>query len=515
MNGHGYRLNSMRTGARYVAATMTEPEIVVVTVPNVELLEVGDNWETSTGTFSWTMEDLQAAVAAQDDPGIRTPVVKLGHKDARFDGQPALGRIENLRLSNNDQTLVGDLVGIPRWLAECMASAFPRRSIEGFFDFTTRTGNTWAFALTGVALLGDAYPAIDTLEDIAALYGAEPPVLVPADQNEQIVAAERGNMRVAVRVEAAPPQDPTPPSRTEPRYIEASVSYGDVSTAFYDTGPGGEPGNYWWWIRDVLASPNELIVDDDEGHLFRVSYTIDTNGNGPDAVTFGDPQEVRVEYVDVAASRSLVRYGNPVAAGRPRTRRAVSAGAPQTEVHDVQLTDDQIRALGLEPGATDEEISAALSERLAAAPPPVTEPPVAGPAPTTDPTPPAAEVPDGMVLVDSATLDDLRDGVAAARRIEQQNVEAERGRILDAAVLAGKFAPARREHYEQMLVTDPEGGREAIAKLADNLIPVQERGVTGGDVDQVEGPAYPDSWKPTVAAAQRKSSSSRVKVVAD
>lgn len=181
----------------------------------------------------------------------------------------------------------------------------------------------------------------------------------------------------------------------------------------------------------------------------------------------------------------------------------------------MQLTDDQIRALGLEPGATDEEISAALSERLAAAPPTVTEPPVADPAPTTDPTPPAADVPDGMVLVDSATLDDLRDGVAAARRIEQQNVEAERGRILDAAVLAGKFAPARREHYEQMLVTDPEGGREAIAKLADNLIPVQERGVTGGDADQVEGPAYPDSWKPTVAAAQRKSSSSRVKVVAD
>ena len=52
--------------------------------------------------------------------------------------QPSVGRIENLRLTNNSQTLVGDLVGVPVWLAKVMPSAYPRRSIEGFFEYPSR-----------------------------------------------------------------------------------------------------------------------------------------------------------------------------------------------------------------------------------------------------------------------------------------------------------------------------------------------------------------------------------------
>jgi hypothetical protein len=161
---------------KLVHAALVEPGDVgvaqpsLVTLPNVELLEVGTDWATSTGTFDFDMEDLKSCIASQDDPAVRTPVVKLGHIDPRFDGQPAIGRIENLRLTNNDQTLVGDLVAMPLWLAKVMYTAYPRRSIEGNLDVTTRTGNTWDMVLTGVALLGTSYPAIDTLEDIQALW---------------------------------------------------------------------------------------------------------------------------------------------------------------------------------------------------------------------------------------------------------------------------------------------------------------------------------------------------------
>jgi hypothetical protein len=145
----------------------------LVTVPNVELLEVGEDWDTSTGKFTWTHEDLVACIGALDDPAVRTPILKLGHMDPRFNGQPSFGRVENIHLSEDGMTIIGDLVGVPSWLADVMASAYPRRSIEGGSDVTTATGNKHAFVLTGLAVLGEQYPAITTLEDLQAVYAAE------------------------------------------------------------------------------------------------------------------------------------------------------------------------------------------------------------------------------------------------------------------------------------------------------------------------------------------------------
>lgn len=43
---------------------------------------------------------------------------------------------------------------------------------RGSFNNTSDTGRTQALVLTGVALLGEAYPAITTLEDIQAIYSS-------------------------------------------------------------------------------------------------------------------------------------------------------------------------------------------------------------------------------------------------------------------------------------------------------------------------------------------------------
>lgn len=146
---------------------MPAPELV--TIPNVELLQAG-TWDAMTGEFTATVADIAACVAAQNDPGLRTPIIKLGHVDPRFDGQPAVGTVRNMRASADGRTLLGDLTDIPAWLAQVMKSAFPSRSIEGAKNLTTATG-THAMAITGLALLGVSPPAIETLADIADLYG--------------------------------------------------------------------------------------------------------------------------------------------------------------------------------------------------------------------------------------------------------------------------------------------------------------------------------------------------------
>jgi hypothetical protein len=55
--------------------------------------------------------------------------------------------------------------------------------------------------------------------------------------------------------------------------------------------------------------------------------------------------------------------------------------------------------------------------------------------------------------------------------------------VIAAALAEGRFAPARREHYERAWQADPEGTRHLLTAsetdggLAPNTIPVQARGV--------------------------------------
>lgn len=522
--------------------TVTTMQPTLVTMPNVELLEVGEDWETSTGIFTFTHEDLVAAVASQDDPAIRTPVIKLGHVDPRFDGQPSFGRIENMHLSENGQTLLGDLVGLPLWLAQVMWTAYPRRSIEGRFDASTRTGNNWQFILTGLALLGDAYPAIDTLEDVQLLWGPVAPELLPVDDVVEIAAS--GSTFRARKVEDNMPDwlkrnAPAQAAAT----VHAALSLDAVRRAYYESPDCGA----WWWIREVRVNPLQLIVDDDEGGLFRVDVTIDASDN----ITFATPSPVKIEYVaasgtlildaDAAAGQIVVSsHSSPADTGRTRRVEAGPPGtvpseeAPQQDREgDVQLSPENLASLGLAATATDEEINAALTARLAQATsePPTEEPapeptplepvpePEAEPAPEAEPVAPTEEpgvpVPEGMVLVDQAQWAAVQEGVAAAHRLEAEQATRTRDAILDDAVRAGKFPPSRREHYTALFAADPDGTRNLISALQPGVIPVEERGSASSDGDAIEAAAYPDTWKSSVMAAQKGVQTSRVKVVGD
>lgn len=513
----------------HAALDTTVPQPALVTVPNVQLLEVGEEWATSTGSFTFTSEDLVSCIQSQQDPSLRTPVVKLGHVDPRFDGQPSLGKIENMRLDNNNQTLVGDLVAMPLWLAQVMYTAYPRRSIEGQMSFTTRTGNTWPMVLTGVALLGDMYPAIDTLEDIQALWGATPPPLYLVQDVEEISAsgsffrARKAEDMTRLKVNASSP-------------VKAAVGLDAVRSAFYGSLDGPQS---WWWIREVRVNPLTLIVDDDEGSLWEIPVTV----SAADEITFDAPKSVKVEYVAATgAPWAEALPGQVVAAAHAtpeetgRTSRpdpedtatlVPSSNAPMEE-NDLMLTEEELAALGLQPDATREQISAAIMGKPESEPStdgnPLSQPetpssdPAAQPATAPVPAPESvtpATIPAGMVLVDAAMLEEMRSGVAAAAGLVKRQETEDREKVLNDAIRAGKFPLGRKAHYGTLLSADPIGAKALIATLEPGLIPVSESGEQGNDVAiAASNMAYPAGWAQTVEAG-RRSLGDRVKVIQD
>lgn len=140
----------------------------LVTVKDRELMKVG-TYSLSTGEFECTPELIKAAIQAHDAGVLRKPVVRLGHNDPRFSGDPAVGWFDNLRVSDDGSTLYGDHMGVPKWLADNMPSAYPSLSIEGMYDYTAPDGTGYDFVLTGVGLLGATEPGIGSLKSIQDL----------------------------------------------------------------------------------------------------------------------------------------------------------------------------------------------------------------------------------------------------------------------------------------------------------------------------------------------------------
>jgi hypothetical protein len=92
------------------------------------------------------------------------------------------------------------------------------------------------------------------------------------------------------------------------RGIVAAVDESDLRREFYDLLPQMDLKE-WTWIRSIYVDPAELIVDDDDGSLFRVSYSIKD-----DVVTFGEPQAVKMEFITASAGGVVAR---PINEGKP------------------------------------------------------------------------------------------------------------------------------------------------------------------------------------------------------
>lgn len=436
----------------------------LITIPRVPLIKTG-TYALGSGDKTFTLDDLYSAVKAVNDPGVRNPVLKFGHNAKQITSkgsktqQPCVGRVMNLEVDADTETLFGDYVGVPEWLAEILPIAYPDRSVEGYSQVVTSTGRSYEFVLSAVSLLGEEAPGVDTLEDLFDLFYGD---------GELVTAG-----RLAVKLQGG----------GMATKIAATVEVEDVRRSYYES----LPQDSWWWIRSVRLDPNELIVDDDNGTLYRVPFEI-----AGDEVTFGEATEVRVVYQDVAAEAAL-RASHAVAVF---ASRAESRPETKEPAHMSKITE----RLGLPEDASEEDILAALDAQ--------------GVTPEKDPPDPEVEeteeteeetetttIPDGMVLMDAETARQLQlaasQGQAAFKRLDDED----RDKFLSDAVQAGKFPRSRKAHYASLYEKDPKGTRAFIDQLAAGAIPVSERG-TETSMEGVGGTEepYPVSWFPEVAA---------------
>lgn len=486
-----------------------------VTVEGVELATVGMEWPASTGPYSCTFEQLRdAMVAANEDPHVMSPRLKLGHTSELNgvlnvtdpfaelgDGAPAFGRVVNLRLENDGAVLVGDFVEVPAWLGEAMPSAYPSRSTEVRLSYTTEAGKSYDAVITAVALLGPVEPAIKDLDDLERFLISGP---------ENVTAASR-------------PEEGTMPAEQ----VDASVSSGTIRQRFNfewafenDT----DLDTYWWWARDVFVDPSEVIADDDEGNCWSVPFTTD----GKDEITFGEPVRVRETFVPVNASAAAVgqrvhqRNSQQVLASnlerpeKPAPKTAASTAQPDDEENTEMTIDlDKLRGrLGLPDDATEEQINEALAaEETPAAEETVTptdEIPVEPVVPEAEPAGPvaASALPEGMVAVPADQWAAVQEGAKAGTQVAAAAETKRRDDTIAAAARVGKVAPAQREalcnmhanpatresFYTLLTAEVKDGG------LAPGLVPVTEIGEAGGREDGVAASAgLPGSWFPELA----------------
>jgi len=463
----------------------------VVTVPNVEIMHAGVEYQLSTGPTTFTPEDLREVVmAANEDRSIPAPRLKLGHIDPRFnskefDASPNFGKATNLRLSDNGMAVYADYEGIPQWLAPILPYAYPNRSIEGWWNVESQMGKKWRFVLSACSLLGVTWPGITVLEDLPQMYGDKIPNNVVID--DEIVEA----------VLAAAKSTGGDPVRLFKRKTSASANLDDVRRAFYgDFLPAlGEDAKFLW-IQAVYTDPNQLVIEDDEtGQLYKVTYTSDDKGT----VSFGDPEAVRIDYIAENAPVEVVKVAAAHVAATLAEGHEVLASWPDREASVLPTTASggamdpkEIRQrLGLSEDASDAEVKDALRALNAAVgeePAPEGEPegePQPEPTPAPEPAAPTPEpeavaasgnLPPGTVLVDQAQWEQMREGVAASTALVSRHEEQERESLVTAAIGDGRVPPARRDHWLGYLASDPEGGREALAALAPGIVPVTERG---------------------------------------
>lgn len=484
--------------------TLEVPEFV--TVERIPVLEVGVSYPASTGPFTCTLEMLEEAVTyAEQDPHGYSPRIKIAHAENPIDddlqalweevngerdaSKPSLGTILNLEIEDQ-MTLMGDWYGLPGWFAHIMETAYPARSIEGGHWRNPANDKEYAFMIEAVALLGVVGPGCTSMEDLQELFSKDGPQVTVIEMSRASKPKAEGG---------------------DPMGVIAQVNVEDIRRAFYDDFAQGD--RYWWWDRELLIDPLEMIVQDpDEGQLYRLPITL-KEGDGTESVEFGEPEPVKVQYVpdpsakpqdpEAAAVRTIasqLKGAGKVLAMNTQPPRAKEREEKESQTMEKDTITAMRTRLGvgedvLPDDATDEQIKAALE---------------ADPPKEDDDDKPDDEESDDEdnddddndveatrgVMVDKDALAKLQGDAEAGREARQTQLKAERKQFLDKAIKAGKFPPAAREAYEAQLAKGGEiekSTKTFIDKLSENTVPVTEMGQAPAD-ESHSSDAYDPSW---------------------
>jgi hypothetical protein len=469
----------------------------LVTVERVPLMRTG-SFLMQSGPVDFTTEHLEAAVAAfENDPAVLAPRIRVeiedqGHLEdgeiaaeaAGVQAGPALGWVDGLTVDGN--TLYGDL-HVPSELADVMEWAYPSRSIEGLFGFTTATGHTHDFMATGLLLLGTSWPGVSTLPDVRELErefaenvaaGAGRGTYLTAT-GDAAVPVERS--AVAARVGASAGR------RMHAPVVQAGIAVTDLGRRWYAAEAAGEleglpdSYDYWsWYVTEIRADDDgnlyTLVYDEAAAREWRFDVTLDGNDT-----TFSEPYEVmRPEPVRVTAQAPAGRP-HVLAAwhGRAESRSITASADPNPQQEDNRpMTDDERRALavamGLDPATSESDLHAEAQRRAEASsetppnPPedgdgdgtPEGTPPEGTPAPQPEGEPAAVGARTVTVSRETweATQRDAREGAAA----RASQIRSERDTLVRAAIEDGRITPAEAGLQAQSDGSYPDGWRRDL-----------------------------------------------------
>lgn len=374
------------------------PDPITEDIKNVELAHTG-TFNASTGKIKFTREDFDDMVdAAKRLAGKVDFPLKLGHNEGQKllqeDGLPAAGWIENVRRQGN--VLIADFMKVPEKIAAIMkAGGLRKRSIEAMRNVEL-AGQRFKFVLTGVALLGEELPAVDSLDDIAALYTAAK-LDLPKAEDEQATAL-----------------------------------------AF-------------------IAAAEHDEDDDDEDEIEEVIKEIQRVMGRADGLIKGRKGAPQLRHMMGGAIAELRRVSK----------------ASLGETIDMEITKELLDKLGLEEGATDEQVTSAISDLKAKVDAGAKGGPNDG------------DGDGGNKDGDNTELAEMRKSMAtqSAEILGLKNDKALQDATVaaNAAIKASKFAPAVQGDLIKMALGDPKGFEEYVKKTP--VIAGMTTGVIGSSED--------------------------------
>lgn len=288
-------------------------------------------------------------------------------------------------------------------------------------------------------------------------------------------------------------------------------------------GKGYDDPEYWWWPRAVWADPNQLIVDGENGSLYRVEFSTDDQQQ----VTFAEPVEVLETFKDLepaakarvvmSSARDLGHRGPVrVFASRedtPAAQKTEPEGGVEGGANNVGMTPEQLAAIGLSADATPEQIDARLKELAAledtgdggAEGDPAAggdgggeggegDPAAGGEGGEGEGAPAAGALPAGMVAVPAEVWADVQANATAGGQLAVQAEETNRDSTIVSATAAGKIAPSARDSMINLHARDKEAFYKLLTAsvseggLAPNLVPVNQRGTAATATGAMPGP---------------------------
>jgi hypothetical protein len=391
----------------------TTTRLATVTLRDVEITAAGSHL-ASTGPVTITPEDLDAMIEAAQDPEVDHAAVRIGHTDPRFDGEPAVGWVENLRRVGN--RLVGDVSGVPARMAELVQTAFRRRSAEVGWGVRTPSGKTHPAVLTGLALLGVTAPAVKGLADVTSRYSAGD------------LAADRVTVL----------------SSADPFLLEALLARSDAFS-------GVSVNHRQHGRRDTSLLTGGAVTDEQIRALF---------GLQPDGVITDQMRTIAAERAAQQPPAPAPAPGEPAPTPQPTPAPApVPSPAPSpTPTPAPQPTPTPAPAPAPTPTPAPGEPTPTPQPAPAPAPAPgapVNEPGVGGPGGGPETVPLSA----GQFAALSAQA---AAGAEAARIIGEQRREA----TLRSALSEGRIAPVDVPRWREAYDRDPAGTATMLSSLA-------------------------------------------------